>query len=163
MIETAFEASNQLRRRGVQASSFSGGSQSTFSSVNLPGILSNVANKTLLNAYQRIESAAMQIAYIATANDFKEMFHYQFEMDGTLQVVDDGKNIPHVSLKETEYKNRIHTRGALVALTRQMIINDDLEAFLRIPQEFGRKAAQTLEYVTFVKLLENLGVLFTHR
>ena len=155
LIETAFEASNQLRRRGIQA-----GSLGTFSSVNLPGILSNVANKSLLNAYQRIESAAMQISYIATANDFKEMSHYQFEMDGTLQVVDDGQDIPHVSLKETEYKNRIHTRGALVALTRQMIVNDDLEAFLRIPQEFGRKAAQTLEYVAFSTLLENLATLF---
>ena len=156
LIETAFEASNQLRRRGIQAASMS-----TFSSVNLPGILSNVANKTLLNAYRRIESVAIQISHIATASDFKEMAHYQFEMDGTLQVVDEGEDIPHVSLKETEYKNRIHTRGALVALTRQMIINDDLEAFLRIPQEFGRKAAQTLEQVAFQKLLSNIDELFT--
>ncbi len=156
LIETAFEASKQLRSRRIQA-----GSLSTFSSVNLPGVLGNVANKSLLNAYQRIESVAMQIAYIATTGDFKEMSHYQFEMDGTLAVVDEGEDIPHVSLKETEYKNKLQTRGALVALTRQMIINDDLEAFLRIPQEFGRKAGQTLEYVTFTKLLENLATIFT--
>ncbi len=156
LIETAFEASNQLRSRRIQA-----GSLSTFSSVNLPGILGNVANKSLLNAYRRLESVAMQISYIATTGDFKEMAHYQFEMDGTLAVVDDGADIPHVSLKETEYKNKLQTRGALVALTRQMIINDDLEAFLRIPQEFGRKAGQTLEYVTFTKLLENLATIFT--
>ena len=156
LIETAFEASNQLRRRGVQAAGVGG-----FSTISLPGILSNVANKTLLNAYTRIESAAMQIAYIATASDFKEMSHYQFEVSGGLQLVAEGGKIESVSLRETEYKNRVQTRGALVSLTRQMIINDDLEAFLRIPQEFGRKAAQTLEHVAFVKLLENLGTLFT--
>ena len=158
LIETAFEASKRLRQRGVHASGMSAGS---FSTINLPGILSNVANKTLLNAYRRIESAALQISHIATASDFKEMSHYQFEVGGSLQVVHQVGELEHVTLKETEYKNRIQTRGAIVALTRQMIVNDDLEAFLRIPQEFGRKAAQTLEYVTFTTLLKNLNILFT--
>jgi len=153
LIQTAFEASKMLRSRGIRASGFS--------SVDLPGILSNVANKSLLNAYRRIESVAMRIAHIASANDFKEMAHYQFEMDGMLSVVPDGGEIPHVSLAETPYTNKLATRGAMVALTRQMIINDDLEAFLQIPNEFGRKAAQTLENAFFTSLFDAAPTLFT--
>lgn len=154
-IRTAFEASHALERRAIRA----GGSYG-FSTINIPGILSNVANKTLLNAYNRVESAAMYISRIASATDFKEMSHYQFEMDGTLKVVPPGGEIENISLGETAFKNRIETRGAILTLTRQDIINDDLEAFLRIPNEFGRKAAQTLEHVAFQTLFDNIGDLF---
>jgi hypothetical protein len=41
-----------------------------------------------------------------------------------------------------------------------MIINDDMQAFARIPQQFGRKAALSLEAKVLKTLFENLGTLF---
>ena len=56
--------------------------QATFSTTSLPGILSNVANKRLLEGYNYIEDAWRKISKIASVNDFKE--HTRYRMTGSL-------------------------------------------------------------------------------
>ncbi|MBQ9565351.1 MAG: Mu-like prophage major head subunit gpT family protein, partial [Synergistaceae bacterium] len=58
-------------------------------------------------------------------------------------------------LMETKDTYSIGTFGKKFALTRQAIINDDLGAFTRIPQMFGRSAARTINRTVYRLLKSN--------
>jgi hypothetical protein len=102
----------------------------------------------------------MKIAGIGSASDFKPTHSYQFDMTGELVEIQQGGNLEHLSFVESERTNRIRSRGAIVTLTREMIINDDMQAFARIPQQFGRKAAMSLESKVLKTFFENKDTLF---
>ncbi len=118
--------------------------QAAFSTTSLPGILSNVANKMLLEGYNYIEDAWRSIAKIASVNDFKE--HSRYRMTGSFkfeQVGADGE-LKHGKLDEQKFGQKADTHGIMFALTRQMIINDDMGAFTDIPRQIGMGAAESI-------------------
>jgi len=118
--------------------------QAAFSTTSLPGILSNVANKMLLEGYTYIEDSWRKIARIASVNDFKE--HSRYRMTGSFkfeQVGADGE-LKHGKLEEQKFGQKADTHGIMFALTRKMIVNDDLNAFTDIPREIGMAAAETI-------------------
>ena len=122
----------------------SGWLQAAFSTASLPGILSNIANKMLLEGYNYVEDAWRKIAKIASVNDFKE--HSRYRMTGSFkfeQVGADGE-LKHGRLDEQRYGQRADTHGIMFALTRQMIINDDMGAFTDIPRQIGMGAAESI-------------------
>jgi len=156
--EPILEAADKLRGVGVQefcelASGLqlprfrrdaSGWLQAAFSTTSLPGILSNIANKMLLEGYNYIEDAWRRIAKIASVNDFKE--HTRYRMTGSFQfqqVGPDGE-LKHGKLDEMKFGQKADTHGIMFALTRQMIINDDMGAFTDIPRQIGMGAAEAI-------------------
>ncbi|OPZ99194.1 MAG: hypothetical protein BWY72_00473 [Bacteroidetes bacterium ADurb.Bin416] len=113
-----------------------------FSTASLPGILSNVANKMLLEGYNYIEDSWRKVCKIASVNDFKE--HSRYRMTGSFkfeQVGPDGE-LKHGKIDEQKYGQKADTHGIMFALTRQMIINDDLAAFTDVPRQIGMGAAE---------------------
>lgn len=149
-IRTAFEADRTLRAAG-------GG----FSTISLSGILSNVANKALLEAYTAVEGVATVICAQADVNDFKQVTRYRMTGQGTFEKVGPDGELKHAQLTEESYTNQIDTYGKIIALTRQMIINDDLGAFLQIPRILGRQSALAIESAVFTLLLSNPGGFFS--
>jgi hypothetical protein len=122
----------------------SGWLEAAFSTLSLPGILSNIANKMLLEGYNYIEDAWRRIAKIASVNDFKE--HTRYRMTGSFQfqqVGPDGE-LKHGKLDEQTFGQKADTHGIMFALTRQMIINDDMGAFTDIPRQIGMGAAEAI-------------------
>ncbi len=118
--------------------------QAAFSTASLPGILSNIANKMLLEGYNYIEDAWRRIAKVASVNDFKE--HTRYRMTGSFQfeqVGPDGE-LKHGKLDEMKFGQKADTHGIMFALTRQMIINDDMGAFTDIPRQIGMGAAEAI-------------------
>jgi len=133
----------------------SGWLQAAFSTTSLPGILSNIANKMLLEGYNYIEDAWRQICKIASVNDFKE--HSRYRMTGAFkfeQVGPDGE-LKHGKLDEAKYGQKADTHGIMFALTRQMIINDDMGAFTDIPRQIGMGAAEAIADAVWGLLLSN--------
>ncbi len=126
-----------------------------FSTISLSGILSNVANKAMLAAYEAVESVATQICSETDVNDFKEVTRYRMTGNGVFEKVSPDGELQHATLTEEAYKNRVETYGRMIALTRQMIINDDLGAFLQIPRIIGRMSALKREEAVFELLLTN--------
>lgn len=139
----------------------SGWLQAAFSTTSLPGILSNVANKMLLEGYNYIEDAWRRICKIASVNDFKE--HTRHRMTGSFkfqQVGPDGE-LKHGKLEEMQYGQKADTHGIMFALTRQMIINDDLGAFADIPRSIGMGAAEAIADAVWGLLLSNPNRFFS--
>ncbi len=149
-IEAAFTADQKLRR--IQAAGVATGG---FSTLSLSGILSNVANKALVNMFEQVEDVASKISAPRNVTDFKEFASYRMVGIGEFQVVGATGELKHMELDEAEYKNRAETHGVMLTLNRQMIINDDLGAFLQIVNVLGRKAAIKKQKITFTKFLEN--------
>lgn len=148
-IETALRADRQLRASGE------------FSTVSLSGILSNVANKTLLDRFQAMETVIPLIAHERDATDFKEFKTYRLDGDGSFSEVGATGELKHISLKETEFANQLKTHGGMIALTRVMMTNDDLGAFLQIPMLFAELALYARELAAFTVLLGNAGSFFS--
>jgi phage major head subunit gpT-like protein len=149
-IRTAFEADRALRASG-------GG----FSTISLSGILSNVANKALLEAYTAVASIATRICAQTDVNDFKQVTRYRLTGQGTFEKVGPDGELKHAQVTEESFTNQIDTYGKIIALTRQMMINDDLGAFLQIPRILGRQSALAVESAVFTLLLSNPSSFFS--
>ena len=129
--------------------------RAAFSTVALPGILSDVANKKLLAAYKAQPIIAEKLCAKADLNDFKVADRYRLTDVGDLeQVAPDGK-IKHGSLGEEKATNKLETYAKMFSLTRQMIYNDDLGAFLRVPAYMGGRAARKVDQLFFTRLQAN--------
>jgi len=173
-IEAAFaepvlEAADRLRGVGIQEfcelaagaqlprfrRDAAGWLQAAFSTTSLPGILSNIANKMLLEGYNYIEDAWRRVCRIASVNGFKE--HTRCRMTGSFKFQEVGPDgeLKHGKLDEQKYGQKADTHGIMFALTRQMIINDDLGAFTDIPRQIGMGAAESIADAVWGLLLSN--------
>jgi len=132
-----------------------------FSTQAFTGILNNVANKRLLKAYASVQSALDIISSPVSVPDFKQMESYSMVADGTFQPVGPDGELKNMQMQDTKYTNQATTQGAVVALTRVMMINDDLNAFLRIPALLGRQAALAKEKAAFTLIMDNTGSFFS--
>ena len=70
------------------------------------------------------------------------------------QVGPDGE-LKHGKVDEQKFGQKADTHGIMFALTRQMIINDDLGAFTDIPRQIGMGAAEAIADAVWGLLLSN--------
>ena len=135
--------------------------RAAFSTVSLPGILNNVANKKLLKAFQAQPVIATRLCSAGELNDFKESERYRLTDVGDLEQVAPDGELKHGGLTEEKATNQLGTFGKIFSLTRQMIYNDDLGAFLKVPEGMGARAARKIDQLFFTRLLSNPGGLFS--
>lgn len=126
-----------------------------FSTVSLPGILNNVANKKLLKAFEAQPIVATRLCSEGELNDFKESERYRLTDVGDLEPVAPDGELKHGGLKEEKATNQVQTFGKVFSLTREMIYNDDLNAFMKVPEGMGARAARKIDQLFFTRLLAN--------
>ena len=129
--------------------------RAAFSSVSLPGILSNVANKKLLQSYEAQPIIAMKLCSTGDLNDFKENDRFRLTDVGDLLPIAADGEIKDGGLIEESAKNQLNSYGKKFCLTRKMIINDDLGAFMKVPTAMGNRAARLIDQLFFSRLLSN--------
>jgi len=132
-----------------------------FSTISLPGILENIMNKSLLAAYETMPIAAFQLCSIGSVADFKEVSRYRLLGTGGFEKVAPDGELKHGKLGEQKYSNKAETYGQILNLTREHIVNDDLNAFLDIPRDMGRSGAELIDDLFFKLLLSNPGNFFS--
>ncbi|VTR92810.1 Uncharacterized protein OS=Isosphaera pallida (strain ATCC 43644 / DSM 9630 / IS1B) GN=Isop_2434 PE=4 SV=1 [Gemmata massiliana] len=132
-----------------------------FTTVSLSNVLGNTANKAMNAAYEAQAVAWKLIAAVRSHSDFKAVTRVRLDSTGAFKKVGQDGELKHVGLSEGAYTNQLATFGAIIALTRQMMINDDLQAFLEIPRLLGRMSALRIEELVFVTLLSNPGSFFS--
>ncbi len=129
--------------------------RAAFSSVSLPGILSNVANKKLLQSYEAQPIIATKLCSTGDLNDFKENDRFRLTDVGALLPIAADGEIKDGGLIEESANNQLDTYGKKFCLTRRMIINDDLGAFMKVPTAMGNRAARLIDQLFFSRLLSN--------
>ena len=121
----------------------------------LPGILSNVANKSMADAYQLAETTYQYWTKKGSNNDFKEATRYRLSEAEELEEVKEGGEIKDSTFTEAASKASVGTFARKFSLTRQAIINDDLEALTQIPAAYGAAARRMVNKMVYATLEKN--------
>jgi hypothetical protein len=128
-----------LRGQSRGAEFFGGGAEST---ADFPAILANVANKTLRQGYEAYPRTFQPFCRQVTAQDFKPINRVLLADAPALQQLNEKGEYHRANLTDSNINYSLATYGEIVALTRKVIINDDLQAFTRVPALLGVAAAQ---------------------
>ncbi len=143
---------SRLELAGEALGTRAAGSMSTS---DFPAILANVANKTLRQAYASSPRTFAAWARRAAITDFKPVSRTQIAGAPDLEKVLDSGEFKYGSIGEGKETYALATYGRIVAITRQVLINDDLDAFTRIPSAFGAAAADLESDVVYAILTQN--------
>ncbi len=108
---------------------------------DFPNILANVANKTLRQAYEAAPRTFVPFCRQVSAADFKPINRVQLSDVPTLPKVNEKGEFHRTALSDSKETYSLATFGEIVAITRKVIINDDLQALTRVPAGLGQAAA----------------------
>lgn len=96
---------------------------------DFPGILSDLANKRLRNAYKAQEPVWKRFGRRVDFNDFRAINVYKISDFPDLEEVSEGGEYTNGTLNESSETYRGTKAGRIVALTWEAILADDLRAF----------------------------------
>jgi hypothetical protein len=135
----------------------SGGNYQTPSDFTV--VLENVMHKILRAAYGLTPDTWTRFCATGTTSDFRT---HNFYRTGFLSELD--------SLSDTgEFKNKaipdgekatysVGTKGNIIAISRQTIVNDDMGAVMQLTQRLGRAGKLTIEKMVYALLAQNAGL-----
>jgi hypothetical protein len=126
------------------------------STSDFPGILEDVANRSLRAGYEMVPAHWRLIAARRSASDFKAVRELTLDSSSRLELVPEAGEFKRGKLVEGKETWKLSTYGKIISITRQAIINDDLSAFTRTPQLMGQEVA-TLEADTVYGIITANG------
>jgi len=126
-----------------------------FSTIDIGGILSNVANKFLLEGFFSVERAWRSVTAVRNVSDFKTVTSYRLVGKDQYEIVAPGGEIKHGTLGEEQYTNKADTYALMLAIDRRDIINDDLGAITTVPRKLGRGSGLKINDVFWTTFLNN--------
>lgn len=118
-------------------------------------ILSNIANVTLRAAYEAAPQTFRPLVREASAINFKPITRAALGEAPALNKIGENGEFKRGTLGEGKEIYRLATYGRIVAITRQVLINDDVDAFTRLPAAFGVQAAQLESDLVWGEILAN--------
>jgi ATP-dependent protease ClpP protease subunit len=125
------------------------------STSDFPLLLANVAEKAMLKGYEEAEETFQLWTSIGTLTDFKAGRRVGLNDFPTLLEVKEGAEYKFATVGERGETVQLATYGRKFMLTRQAIINDDLDAFSKIPLGMGRAAIRTVGDLVYAILTSN--------
>ncbi|MEM1143983.1 MAG: ClpP-like prohead protease/major capsid protein fusion protein [Pseudomonadota bacterium] len=135
------------------------GAAFTQSTSDFPILLENTMHKTLLDAYQTAPDAWSRFCHIGSVTDFRAHGRYRTGSIGNYTAVNENGEFEYKTLPDGEKSSiTVTTKGNIINLSRQMIVNDDLNAFLGVAADLGRAGRRTVEAAVFSVLAENDGL-----
>lgn len=126
-----------------------------FSTIDIGGILSNVANKFLLEGFFAVERTWRNIAAVRSVSDFKTVTSYRLIGKDQYEQVPPGGELKHGTLGNETYSNKADTYGLLLSIDRRDMINDDLSAITTVPRKLGRGSGSKINDVFWATFLNN--------
>lgn len=130
----------------------------TQGSSDFPVLLENAMHKALQNAYATTPDTWSRFCAVGSVSDFRAHSRYRTGSLGNLDEVNELGEFLNKTIPDGE-KGSItaKTRGNIINLSRQAIINDDLGAFIGLAANLGRAGRRTIEARVYALLAENSG------
>lgn len=122
---------------------------------DFPGLLADTMGKVLRARYALAPATWTRWANRTTAPDFKEIKKLQLSGAANLTKVPEGGEIEYGTLAESKEVFALSTFAKGIKFTRQMLINDDLSAFNRVPTMLGDAAARLIESLALAVIIDN--------
>lgn len=131
----------------------------TSSTSDFPILLQGSAQATLLANYNAAADTWSGFCSTGSVNDFREYKRLRMGTFSDLEKVQENGEFKNKAITDADYeKVSVATKGNIINVSRQMIINDDLQGFLRLAQMLGRSAARSIENDVYALLAENAGL-----
>ena len=127
----------------------------THTSSDFPLLLSAVANKAMMKGYEEADETFQLWTSQGSLGDFKPGKRLDLNTFPGLDKIQDGGEYKYASVGERGETVQLATFGKMFALTRHTIINDDLDAFTKIPRRMGRAAIRTIGDLVYAILTAN--------
>ena len=130
----------------------------THSDSDFPHIFENVMHKTLLNNYNSVEQSWRQFCRVGTLADFRAHNRYYMGGFSDLLPVDQTGEYQDGTLNDAEKETITgQSKGRILNLSREMIINDDMGVFVSASGKLGQAAGRTLEKDVYALFALNSG------
>jgi len=126
--------------------------KAAFSTADIPNVLSNVAHKFVLKGFGAVGEDWRLVSREIPVVDFKAVKGVRLVMGGVLQPLAKGGELKHVSLSDEARDLAAATKGSIIGITREDLINDDLGVLAMIPERFGQMAGRTINKDVFGSL-----------
>jgi hypothetical protein len=113
-------------------------------SSDFPNLLANVMYKKLLGRFNGFPSPWRQYVMVSNLADFKPNDRIILsEAPDLLDIEEDG-NYTDAKFSDAKYQIQLKTKGRTFKVSRQAIINDDLNGIMQMPMMFGRASVRTM-------------------
>jgi hypothetical protein len=128
----------------------------TQSTSDFPVLLETAMHKTLQNAYSIAPDTWSRFCAVGSVTDFRAHNRYRLGSFGNLDSLGELSEFKNKSIPDGERSTIIaSTKGNLINISRQTIINDDLSAFVGLSAMLGRAARRTIEADVYALLASN--------
>lgn len=138
-----------MDKMAVVASAFTHGTS------DFTNLLADVANKAMMKGYDEAEETFQRWTSVGNLPDFKASKRVDLNTFPTLNVVEPGAEYKYATIGDRGETIQLATYGSLFSITRQAIINDDLDVFTRLPNKMGRAAIRTVGNLVYAVLTAN--------
>ncbi|EEE2294524.1 ClpP-like prohead protease/major capsid protein fusion protein [Salmonella enterica] len=148
-----------LTERGIVVSGYNPmqmvGAAFTHSTSDFGNILLDVANKAILQGWEDAPETYEQWTRKGQLSDFKIAHRVGMGGFSALRQVREGAEYKYVTTGDKQATIALATYGELFSITRQAIINDDLNMLTDVPMKLGRAAKSTIADLVYVILTSN--------
>lgn len=132
--------------------------QITQGTSDFPVILENTMHKVLQQAYATQPDTWSRFCATGTVSDFRAHNRYRTGSFGSLDTVNELGEFKNKSIPDGEKSSiTASTKGNIINISRQAVVNDDLGAFVGLAAMLGRAARRTVEVDVYALLAENSG------
>lgn len=122
---------------------------------DFPILMAATIQDTLMKEYREVELHYRAWCEIGSVPDFRESDLIDISDVGDLDFIPEFGNYKQAKFGDRKESVSAVTYGKIFTLSRQMVINDALSAFTRVPKAFGRSAARLPQMLAIRKLLAN--------
>jgi creatinine amidohydrolase/Fe(II)-dependent formamide hydrolase-like protein len=133
-------------------------SRSAATTSDFPVVLQNVMGKRLLAAHEIASDTWRNFCSTGSVPDFRQSPRIRVGSIANLEIVNEAGEVRNTAVPDGRRENAsVQTRGNILSVTRETLVNDDMDAFNRLPAAFGRAAARSIEALVYSTLGENSG------
>ena len=122
---------------------------------DFPAIMAAGANAILEAAYREQPQHYREWCAVGSVSDFKDAKRVEISDMGELERIPELATYPSAQFGDRAETVNVVTYGKIFGLSRQAIINDEIDAFARIPLAFARAAARLPQTLALKVLLAN--------
>jgi HK97 family phage prohead protease len=128
------------------------------STSDFANLLEDVANKSLLMGYEEAPETWQAWCRVGSLPDFRQGNRPNISAFGDLDVVYEDGEYKYGSFSDLKEVLTLLTYGKLFSISRQALVNDDLNALGRIPAGMGRAAARKVGDLAYNVLINGITV-----
>ncbi len=122
-------------------------------------LLENTMHKVLRAAYAITPDTWSRFCGIGNVSDFRPHNWYQLGSLGSLDTLTEQGEFKNKAISDaTKSTYSATTKGNIIGISRQVIVNDDLAAVMRMTNMLGRAGKLTIEKAVYTSLLLNSGL-----